>query len=402
MHRRLIILGSTGSIGRQALEVVAHLNTLSREGLSPVSFEVVGLAAGSNITLLAGQAAEYPKARTALACPAPGADFVTFTGPDSAQKLVVETEADLVLAAMVGVAGLPATLAAVEAGIDVALANKEALVAAGSLIIPAALRSGARLLPVDSEHAGVWQCLCCRAGAPTYPPPYDGGEESRGIAQITLTASGGPFRTWTKEQMRAATPSQARKHPTWTMGDKVTIDSASLMNKALELIEAHWLFGVGAGRLRAVIHPQSYVHALVEFTDSTTVAQLAPPDMRTPIHRALTFPHCAPSMSPRLDWSTLSSLTFEPVDAERFPAVNLALQIIAQTGQRPGLGAWFNAANEVAAAAFAAGTISFTDISHLVATALASAPPLQVHDLTGVLAADTAAREFTNALIAAR
>lgn len=402
MHRRLILLGSTGSIGQQTLQVVRYLNTLAAQritqGAAPgLTYDVVGLAAGSRGAELEAQAREFPGAKTAIAAPGIGLNGFSYVGADAARRLVEETRADLIVAAMVGAAGIPATLAAVQSGCDVALANKETLVAAGCIVLPAALSSGSRLLPVDSEHAGVWQCLSAAMGSKaSVPPTLRAGED---ILRVTLTASGGPFRNWSLEQMKRATPQEARKHPTWIMGDKVTIDSASLMNKALELIEAHWLFGLCAAQLHAVIHPQSFVHALVEFADSTTIAQIAPPDMCTPIHRALTYPLATPSQSKRLDWATLCTLTFEPVDQARFPAVEMAKALISQSAGKPALGTWFNAANEVASAAFLQARIPFTSISEVVGEVVEATPSDGIISLADVLAADKAAREAAELVI---
>jgi 1-deoxy-D-xylulose-5-phosphate reductoisomerase len=384
MPRRVIILGSTGSIGTQTLEVIAHLNALHQRGEVADSFEVVGLAAGRNEKLLRVQAERFNVPNIAIAgdptmwetddCICEGVSVrgngkVELGGPTAAKLLVSEVECDLVVAAMVGSAGLPATLAAINLGRDIALANKETLVAAGALIVPAARKSGSRLLPVDSEHSALWQCLGSKGDA---PPLTCGADVQRAV----LTASGGPFRTWTKAQIAAATLEQALKHPTWSMGKKVTIDSASLMNKALEIIEAHWLFGLPAAKIQALIHPQSLVHAMAEFTDGSTIAQLGAPDMKSPIQHALTWPRRAGACARRLDWSALSRLDFEPVDPERFPAVSLAYQAIERGGTS---GAILNAANEAAVAAFLKGRIGFGRISELVHFALESihAKPLQ-------------------------
>jgi 1-deoxy-D-xylulose-5-phosphate reductoisomerase len=387
--RRLVILGSTGSIGTQALEVVEHVNALHDAGRSPLRFEVVGLAAGRNGALLAEQARRHGVRRVAIREGLVEGSFeASWGGPDAAERLVRETESDLVLAAMVGASGVPATLAAATLGRDIALANKETLVAAGEIVVPAARRSGAKLLPVDSEHCGVWQCLAGRCG--NVSPPFEAASHVR---RITLTASGGPFRTWTREQMERATPEQARRHPTWTMGDKVTIDSASLTNKALELIEAHWLFGVGPDRLGAVIHPQSIVHAMVEFADRSTLAQLATPDMRTPIHAAIAWPFEVGGVGRELDLATLSSLTFETIDEAKFPAVATAREVMRRGGTS---GAIFNAANEEAVHAFIAGRIPFTRIATLSAEALDAVPMARADGVEAVLEADARARAWVN------
>lgn len=383
----MIILGSTGSIGTQTLEVIAHLNSLGARGEGP-RFEVVGLAARSNARLLLEQAAKFGVRDVAL-CRA-GGDWPEESrhraGDDAAERLVREVECDLVVAAMVGVAGLPATLAGVELGRDIALANKETLVAAGALVIPAARKSGSRLLPVDSEHSGVWQAL-----GTDRSPPMECGEE---VARVTLTASGGPFRTWTADQIARATPAQALKHPTWSMGPKVTIDSASLMNKALELIEAHWLFGLPAGKLGAVIHPQSIVHALVEYADGSVVAQLGAPDMRLPIQVALAHPARVGGVAGRVDLAALGRLQFEPVDPQRFPALSYALRVIEMGGTS---GAALNAANEAAVGEFLASaergrTIPFGRIIEIAGGALEESSGA-VYSLEDVMRADDRARQ---------
>ncbi|MFO0832400.1 MAG: 1-deoxy-D-xylulose-5-phosphate reductoisomerase [Phycisphaerales bacterium] len=417
--RRVIILGSTGSIGTQAVEVIEHVNALARAGKSPVSFEVVGLAAGRNATLLSEQARRLGVRDVALGegDPAgmPAGDLPpgcrVLRGPASAEQLVRNTPCDLVLASVVGVAGLPAILAAASLGRPIAIANKETLVAAGALVAPLVRQKKGTccLLPVDSEHAALWQCvLSTNAEAPqgifrhnepyeywdhdNAPPHIDAGV----IRRATLTASGGPFREWTIDQLERATPEQALKHPTWSMGAKVTIDSASLMNKALELIEAHWLFGLPAHKLDAIIHPQSLVHAIAEFIDGSSVAQLAAPDMKTPIQRALTWPFCLEGSSRRMDWASLRSLVFEPIDHARFPAVSLAFQVLEQGGTS---GAIFNAANEAAVEAFLAGRTGFRSITRHVEAALADLPTREVRSLADVLSADAAARDFVRARI---
>lgn len=411
--RRVILLGCTGSIGTQTAEAIDHLNALAARGAYPTRFEVVGLAAGSNAAGLADLGVRYPEARLALAngigCPndtrlPPG----TLRGSDAAIELVRATPCDLVLAAMVGAAGLPATLEAVTRGIDVALANKETLVAAGELVVPAALKSGARLLPVDSEHSALWQCLqgthesadgaCC--------PPFASPPAS--VSRIVLTASGGPFRTWPREKILTATPAEALKHPTWTMGRKVTIDSASLTNKALEVLEAHWLYAMPAERVGVLVHPQSIVHSFVEYADGSVIAQLGSPDMRAPIQYALTFPHRPEGVARKLDWRALSRLDFEEPDMERFPALGLAYDVIRTGGTS---GAVFNAANEAAVEAFlaesdgGAGTaagVPFGAIPELTARALHEIGTSPVRDLADVLEADRQARAFVQAALAQR
>lgn len=402
MQRRLLILGSTGSIGVQTLQVVDHLNDLAARGLSPLSFRVVGLAAGRNARLLDEQARRLRVGHVALVDG--GEDNLTpgprvFRGPRAAEELVHAVDCDLVLAAIVGVAGLPATLAAVQRGRDVALANKETLVAAGALVIPAAKRSGSRLLPVDSEHSALWQCLTANPQARDAPqadrsaftpaPPFDLPTD---VERLILTASGGALRSMPLERLHDATPEEALRHPTWSMGPKVTIDSASLMNKALELIEAHWLFGAPPHRLAAVLHPQSLVHALVEWRDGSLLAHLAAPDMKIPIQHALTWPLRLPGCTPRPD---LASLHFEPIDPSRYPVLDLAYRTIERGGAT---GAVLNAANEAAVEAFLRQSpskkIPFGRIADVVARALESVPAGQSVTLEEIMQADAAARRF--------
>lgn len=390
MSIRILILGSTGSIGTQTLEVVAHLNALHAEGLFSHRFEVVGLAAGKGATLLADQAARFGVKHLALSESNGDTPKGAFTGPDAAERLVREVECDVVLAAIVGSAGLPATLAAVELGRDVALANKETLVAAGSLVVPAAHKSGAKLLPVDSEHAAVWQCLQSGPDAskgPVFPALHRAPES---VKKVTLTASGGPFRTWDKAHVQRATKAEALKHPTWTMGEKVTVDSASLMNKALEIIEAHWLFALPAEKIHAVVHPQSMAHAFVEFEDSSVIAQIAHPDMRGPIQQALAFPARVPSLVKPLGLAEISTaFQFEPPDREKFPLLDLAYTVIRAEGTS---GAIFNGANEEAVLAFLRGEILFGRIGELVIEAMDALPSESLKCLDDAMLADRSAR----------
>ncbi|MBL0921648.1 MAG: 1-deoxy-D-xylulose-5-phosphate reductoisomerase [Phycisphaerales bacterium] len=398
--RRLLLLGSTGSVGAQTVDVVRHLNALHARGEWPTRYEVTGLAAGRNGGAMLEQARLLGVREAALTGGENGFDDAAReagvnlrTGPDACERLVREVEADLVLAAVVGAAGLPATLAAVSMGRDVALANKETLVAAGALVVPAAERSGARLLPVDSEHSAIWQCLPWGEA-----PPLSLGAD---VSRVTLTASGGPFRTWSAERVMHATVEEALNHPTWKMGAKVTIDSASLTNKGLELIEAHWLFGLGSDRLDAVVHPQSIIHSFVEYSDGSIMAQLGAPDMRTPIQIAASWPWRGPGRSKKLDLLTMSRLDFEPVDPERFPAVGVAFEVIDAMA-RPGgatAGAVFNAANEAAVEAFLAGRIPFGRITRLAREALDGVGLGPMQSLDDALEADREARRFVAARI---
>jgi 1-deoxy-D-xylulose-5-phosphate reductoisomerase len=344
----VLILGSTGSIGTQALDVIAA---------NPDRFQVVGLAAGGgNPGLLAQQRAETSVSNVAVAddAAAAGVGDVTYAGPDAVTRLVENTEADVVLNALVGALGLKPTLAALATGARLALANKESLVAGGPLVLKAA--KPGQLVPVDSEHSAMAQCL--RGGT---------GDE---VGKIVLTASGGPFRGWTAERLEDVTPEQAGAHPTWSMGPMNTLNSASLVNKGLELIETHLLFGVTYDRIEVVVHPQSIVHSMVTFTDGSTLAQASPPDMKLPIALALGWPDRVPEAALACDFSTASTWEFEPLDAEVFPAVELA----REAGRKGGcLTAVYNAANEEAAAAFLAGRIRFPAIVRTIAEVMRAA-----------------------------
>jgi 1-deoxy-D-xylulose-5-phosphate reductoisomerase len=345
---RVLILGSTGSIGTQALEVIAA---------NPDRFEVVGLAAGgANPDLLARQRAQTGVRQIAVADPAAAERVgdVPFSGPDAVTRLVRDTEADVVLNALVGALGLEPTLAALATGARLALANKESLVAGGPLVLKAA-RPG-QIVPVDSEHSALAQCL--RAG---------GADE---VATLVLTASGGPFRGWSAAELESATPEQAGAHPTWSMGPMNTLNSASLVNKGLELIETHLLFGVPYQRIEVVVHPQSVVHSMVTFTDGSTIAQASPPDMRLPISLALGWPQRVAGSAAACDFSTASSWQFEPLDGAVFPAVDLARSAGQAGGCMPAV---YNAANEEAAEAFLSGRIRFPAIVRTIADVLHAA-----------------------------
>jgi 1-deoxy-D-xylulose-5-phosphate reductoisomerase len=382
--RRLIILGSTGSIGVGVLDVVEHLSGAEEPG---PTFEVIGLAAGRRGDMLEAQALKFGVKDLAIADAAAASTIGKARslriGANAALELIqdIARPGDLVVAAMVGAAGIPSVLAAIEQGCDIALANKETLVAAGGLVTAAAARRGIKILPIDSEHAALHQCL--RAGnAPAE------------VSKLVLTASGGPFRTWSIDRIRSATIEEALDHPTWKMGPKVTIDSATMMNKGLELIEAHWLFGIDADRLDAIIHPQSVVHSFVEFTDGSSLAQLSPPDMRMPIQYALCHPHRVSGCAPSLDYSKLRELVFEPVDHDRFPSIGLALEAIRAGGTA---GAIFNAANEVAAESFCNGDMPFGRIAEVVADVIDRIPSVPATDLESILAADAEARAAAQA-----
>ncbi|MGA1056383.1 MAG: 1-deoxy-D-xylulose-5-phosphate reductoisomerase [Phycisphaerales bacterium] len=383
---RLLVLGSTGSIGVSTLEVVEHLEAATHRRC-----EVVALVAGRNAATLAEQARRHRPAAIGLADESARGALGEVGGAqvhlgEAAALEIVETFArpgDVVMGAMVGAAGIAPTMAAIRKGCRIALANKETLVAAGSLVMGEITRRQGMILPVDSEHSALFQAM--RSG------------ESREVRRVVLTASGGPFRTWPLERLRNATVADALAHPTWKMGRKVTIDSASLMNKALEVIEAHWLFGLSADRIEAIVHPQSVVHGFAEFVDGSVIAQLSPPDMKMPIQCALTHPERVDGCAARMDWTRLRGLEFEPVDRERFPAIDLAGEVIRRGGSA---GAVFNAANEIAVEAFLAGRIGFTRIHGLVAEALDSLPSQSLESLDDVAAADAAARAWTEEQVA--
>jgi 1-deoxy-D-xylulose-5-phosphate reductoisomerase len=376
--RRLktLVLGSTGSIGAQALEVIAA---------NPDRFELVGLAAGgANPELLARQRTQTGVDNLAVADEraAQAIGDVTYSGPDAVVRLIENTEADVVLNALVGALGLQPTLTALASGARLALANKESLIAGGPLVLAAA--QPGQIVPVDSEHSALAQCL-------------RGGSADE-VAKLVLTASGGPFRGWTAEELEHVTPEQAGAHPTWSMGPMNTLNSASLVNKGLELIEAHLLFGIPYRRIDVVVHPQSIVHSMVTFTDGSTIAQASPPDMKLPIALALGWPARVPAAAAACDFSTASSWDFEPLDDRVFPAVALA----RQAGETGGcMTAVYNAANEEAAEAFLAGRIGFPAIVRTIADVLSAAgqwaaQPATVED---VLNAQRWARDEARRLI---
>jgi 1-deoxy-D-xylulose-5-phosphate reductoisomerase len=354
---RVAVLGSTGSIGQSTIDVIAA----SRGRLVPHL-----LAAWRSTAVLVEQARRLRPRWVVVGDPAAAAaihpgDLPSGTelavGPETLDELVADPAIDRVVSAIVGAAGLRSTWAAIEAGKTVALANKETLVMAGPLVMRRAAETGSRIIPVDSEHSAIHQALAC--GRP--------GE----VERLVLTASGGPFRTRSRESLAGVTPEEALRHPTWSMGPKITIDSATMMNKALELIEARWLFGLPAAKLAVVVHPQSIVHSLVEFVDGAVIAQLGPPDMRLPIQYALFFPDRVPGPARRLDFAATMRLDFEPPDLERFPAVRLGHEAAGRGGTA---GAVLNAANEEAVRGFLEGAVRFTDIAEICGRVLAEHP----------------------------
>jgi 1-deoxy-D-xylulose-5-phosphate reductoisomerase len=356
--QNVAILGSTGSIGRSTLEVI--------DGDGGRSLRAYGLAAGTSAEALLEQARDR-RPRYVVLADAEAAGRINgslretgaelLVGPEGIERLAADPEVDRVVSAIVGAAGLRGTWAAVQAGKTVALANKETLVVAGPLVTELAARTGARLLPVDSEHSAIFQALS--AG------------RARDVRRIVLTSSGGPFRGRTTRELAGVTPEQALRHPTWSMGPKISIDSATLMNKALEVIEAHWLFGLPPEKIEVVVHPESVVHSFVEFVDGSVVAQLSPPDMRLPIQYALTYPERVDGPARRLDWSRAFDLRFEPPDRSTFPALELGYEAIRRGGTA---GAALNAANEAAVARFLEGSLGFLDIARACRAALEHHP----------------------------
>ena len=340
------MLGSTGSIGTSTLDVARHLSD---------RLEVVGLACHARWEQLADQCRAFKPRLAVLTDPAAfrAADRAVFPketeligGEEGVCRLATDPDVNVVVSAVVGAAGLAGTWAALDAGKDVALANKETLVVAGPLVTQLAAKRGARLLPVDSEHSAIFQAI--------------GSNPASAVARVVLTASGGPFRGRSAADLERVTPDEALRHPTWQMGPKITIDSATLMNKALEVIEARWLFGLPADRIDVIVHPDSVVHSFVEFVDGSVLAQLSPPDMRLPIQFALTYPERVPGPAKKLDWRALAGLHFEPPDRESFRALDLGFEVARRGGT---CGAVLNAANEAAVGRFLDGTLAFPEIA---------------------------------------
>jgi 1-deoxy-D-xylulose-5-phosphate reductoisomerase len=376
MKKTIAILGSTGSIGTQTLDVIAH---------NPDKFEVKMLTAGGNVELLIEQARKnlpdvavirdkklFQRLKEGLA----GTGIKTFAGQEDISVLTGAMEVDLVVGAIVGYAGLKPVISALETGKDVALANKETLVVAGSLIKEIIAKKGSKIIPVDSEHSAIFQCLV--------------GEDRESIEKITLTASGGPFRDLTLEQLKKVTPKDALNHPNWEMGTKVTVDSASLMNKGLEVIEAKWLFGLEPEQIDVVIHPQSVIHSFVHFRDGSVKAQLGLPDMRTPILYALGYPKRLDSDLERIDFAEIGGFTFAKPDHTRFRNLSLAYSALREGGNKPCV---LNAANEVAVNAFCDGKIGFLEMTDVVEQALGNIPYIAHPNLEALENSDKEARE---------
>ena len=379
--RHIAILGSTGSIGTQALDVI---------GQHEDRFQVELLTANNNSRLLIEQARRFNPSSVVICNPelydevAAALDplyIKVFTGIDSICELLRDPQIDIVLTAMVGFSGLRPTIAAIRAGKAIALANKETLVAAGSLVMPLARQYGAPILPVDSEHSAIFQCLQ--------------GEHAR-LEKILLTGSGGPFLHSTREELAVATREQALNHPRWKMGAKVTIDSASLMNKGLELIEARWLFNVDPQDIEVVIHPQSIIHSMVQFSDGCVMAQLSQPDMRLPIQFALSYPERIDLNAERIDFARLAQLNFEKPDLERFPCLGLAYGALEKGGNATCI---MNGANEVAVAAFLEGRLRFMQIPEIIATTLARCSFVAQPDLDAIYRTDIEAKRIASDLI---
>jgi 1-deoxy-D-xylulose-5-phosphate reductoisomerase len=382
LPRRLLILGSTGSIGTQALDIVERSDDL----------ELVGLSAERSWEVLVEQARAHRVDRIALADPIAGAraaeawtDGEVLVGAEGLVRLVIESGADLVLNALVGSAGLGPTVATLGEGIDLALANKESLVVGGELVTQLAEATGAQIIPVDSEHSALHQLIA--------------GERAGTVDKLVLTASGGPFRGRTRDQLEDVTPEEALRHPTWAMGGKITIDSATLTNKGLELIEAHHLFGTPYERIDVVVHPQSIVHSYVLLCDGAALAHLGHPDMRVPISYALHYPERVDVPMRPLDLAEVGALTFEPVDTEAFPCLRLAREAAAAGGTAPCV---LNAANEVAVHAFLAERLSFLGIPAVIEATLSRLPPEPVRAFESLYEADREARAVAAELIAVR
>ena len=362
--RRIAILGSTGSIGRQALDVISQHRDL---------FEVELLTANNSSDLLIRQAIEFNANAVVICNESKYAEvsealephyIKVFAGMKSVCDLVTSDNIDIVLTSMVGFSGLESTISAVKAGKTIALANKETLVAAGQLVMELAAKHRARILPVDSEHSAIFQCLMGSAGAE--------------IEKIHLTASGGPFRTWSREDIAAATPAQALKHPNWSMGSKITIDSATMMNKGLEIIEARWLFGTSGDKINVVVHPESIIHSMVEYADGSVIAQMGHPDMREAIQFAFSYPFRLPLNNRKLNFAELGCMSFFAPDFERFPGLRLAYQALEKGGN---MACIMNAANEAAVAAYLNGQIGFYDITDIVGRCMNDGPFIASPDM---------------------
>ena len=378
--KNISILGSTGSIGTQTLDVIAS---------DPEQYRVTGLAAGTNVELLVRQAQAFRPAKVCLAtkeaadraaASLPPGTKVLY-GAEGLDEIAAGTGADYVVTALVGSQGIRSTMAAIEAGASIGLANKETLVAAGHLVMRRAAEKGVAILPVDSEHSAIFQCL--------------NGESRGAVRKITLTASGGSFRDKTRDELQGVTVEQALNHPNWAMGAKITVDSATMVNKGLEVIEAHWLFGADYDRIDVLLHPESVIHSYVEFVDHSVIAQLGWPDMRIPIQYALTYPDRRPTPTAPLDLAKLGKLHFREMDYARYPCLRLAFEAGRAGKSAPAV---YNAANEVAVARFLKGGIGFLDIEKVIETVLERHAVCELPDLAAIAAVDAHARREASAV----
>ncbi|MGG1633547.1 1-deoxy-D-xylulose-5-phosphate reductoisomerase [Paenibacillus sp. FSL K6-3182] len=378
--KKISILGSTGSVGTQTLDVIAH---------DPDRYQVVGLSAGANVDLIIEQAKQFNPSVVSLASKAdaeaarphmpPGTKVVY--GEEGLVEVAAGTDADVVVTAIVGSRGLPATLAAIDAGKMIGLANKETLVTAGHIVMERAKKRGVSILPIDSEHSAIFQCL--------------NGEDRKSINQITLTASGGSFRDRTREQLEGVTVAEALNHPNWSMGAKITIDSATMVNKGLEVIEARWLFDVTYDQIGVIIHPESIIHSYVEFTDHSIIAQLGMPDMRVPIQYALSYPERNVTPTSRLNLAQIGKLHFREMDFERYPCLRLAFECGKLGQSAPAV---YNAANEVAVARFLKGEITFLDIERILETVVGKHEAADINDLQMISEVDAWARQLAQSV----
>ena len=379
-EKQIALLGSTGSIGESSLDVVRQ---------HPGVFRVRYLTARRNAEKLIQQAREFRPSAVVIADEAYylrvkkelSGMCQVYAGMEGILQVVTREDVNLVLNALVGAVGVRPTLQTIDSGKDIALANKETLVMAGKLVMEKARRKQVRILPIDSEHSAIWQCLL--------------GEEADSVKRLLITASGGPFRTWPREKLATATVEQALKHPNWDMGAKITIDSATLMNKGLEVIEAYWLYGIPLERIQVVVHPQSIIHSMVEFVDGSIKAQLGVPDMRIPIQYALTYPHRLPLQVAAPDFPRIQSLTFEEPDTERFPCLQIAYDALRQGGTAP---AAMNIANEVAVQRFLNREIGFLDIPEIIRRTMEAHPFVEQYTLSHLLKLEKWAREFAGSL----
>ncbi|WP_054028952.1 1-deoxy-D-xylulose-5-phosphate reductoisomerase [Bacillus sp. FJAT-28004] len=378
--KKISILGSTGSVGTQTLDVIAH---------DPDRYQVVGLSAGANVDLIIEQAKQFKPAIVSLASKAdaeaarphmPLGTKVVY-GEEGLVEVAAGTDADVVVTAIMGSRGLPATLAAIDEGKMIGLANKETLVTAGHIVMERARQRGVSILPIDSEHSAIFQCL--------------NGEDRKSINQITLTASGGSFRDRTREQLEGVTVAEALNHPNWSMGAKITIDSATMVNKGLEVIEARWLFDVTYDQIDVIIHPESIIHSYVEFTDHSIIAQLGMPDMRVPIQYALSYPERNVTPTNRLNLAQIGKLHFREMDFERYPCLRLAFECGKLGQSAPAV---FNAANEVAVARFLKGEITFLDIERILETVVGRHEASDINDLQMIAEVDAWARRLAQSV----